>query len=386
MVPHDAVNFMTPVVQLLRDLVALPSVNPALLPAGDPRAGEHRVADFLIATGAKAGLTVETQEVFPGRSNVFIRLTPTGKVKHRIVLAPHMDTVGGDNLDQLLEPEIRNGRLYGRGACDTKGCVAAMLTAVLDTARSAQRPQDTEIVFIGLIDEEVQQSGSRAVAASGFEADLAIVGEPTQLKVITAHKGDAWLWLETTGKAAHGARPELGDNAIHRMAKVVELLETKYAQGLKKRKHPLLGHGTVNVGTIQGGFQSNIVPAHCTISIDRRTLPGETETSVRRELTAFFKQHGVIVKLAKGKGVPCLALETDHEQPLVQALMELNRQTKPIGVDYFCDAAVLAQGGIPSIVFGPGDIAQAHTGDEWISLASLERGTALLTRFLKSLP
>jgi acetylornithine deacetylase/succinyl-diaminopimelate desuccinylase-like protein len=377
---------MTPVVQLLRDLVALPSVNPALLPAGDPRAGEHRVADFLIATAARAGLTVETREVFPGRSNVFARLTPTGKVKHRIVLAPHMDTVGGDNLDQLLKPEIRNGHLYGRGACDTKGCVAAMLTAVLDTARSTQRPDDTEIVFIGLIDEEVQQSGSRAVAASGFKADLAIVGEPTQLKVITAHKGDVWLWLETAGKAAHGARPELGDNAIHRMAKVVDLLETKYAQGLKKRKHPLLGHGTVNVGTIQGGFQSNIVPAHCTISIDRRTLPGETETSVRRELTAFFKQHGVKVRLAKGKGVPCLALETAHEQPLVQALMELNRQTKPIGVDYFCDAAVLAQGGIPSIVFGPGDIAQAHTGDEWISLSSLERGTAMLTRFLKSLP
>lgn len=377
---------MTPVVQLLRDLVALPSVNPALLPAGDPRAGENRVADFLIATAARAGLTVETREVFPGRSNVFARLTPSGKVKHRIILAPHMDTVGGDNLDKLLNPEIRNGRLYGRGACDTKGCVAAMLTAVLDTARSTQRPDDTEIVFIGLIDEEVQQSGSRAVAASGFEADLAIVGEPTQLKVITAHKGDVWLWLETTGKAAHGARPELGDNAIHRMAKVVDLLETKYAQGLKKRKHPLLGHGTVNVGTIQGGFQSNIVPAHCTISIDRRTLPGETETSVRRELSAFFKQHGVKVKLAKGKGVPCLALETNHKLPLVQQLMTLNRQTKPIGVDYFCDAAVLAQGGIPSIVFGPGDIAQAHTGDEWISLSSLERGTALLTRFLKSLP
>jgi acetylornithine deacetylase/succinyl-diaminopimelate desuccinylase-like protein len=377
---------MTPVVQLLRDLVALPSVNPVFLPAGDVRAGEHRVADFLIATAAKAGLSVETREVFLGRSNIFARLTPSGPVKRRIVLAPHMDTVGGDNLDKLLNPEIRNGRLYGRGACDTKGCVAAMLTAVMDTARSAQRPQETEIIFIGLIDEEVQQSGSRAVAASGFEADLAIVGEPTQLKVITAHKGDVWLWLETTGKAAHGARPELGDNAIHRMAKVVDLLETKYAQSLKKRKNPLLGHGTVNVGTIQGGFQSNIVPAHCTISIDRRTLPGETESSVRRELAAFFKQHGVKVKLAKGKGVPCRALETNHKRPLVQQLMQLNRQTKPIGVDYFCDAAVLAQGGIPSVVFGPGDIAQAHTGDEWISLSSLERGTAMLTRFLQSLP
>lgn len=377
---------MTPVVQLLRDLVALPSVNPVLLPAGDPRTGEHRVADFLLATAAKAGLTVETQEVHPGRSNVFARYTPAGPVKRRIVLAPHMDTVGGDNLDQLLKPEIRNGRLYGRGACDTKGCVAAMLTAVMDTARSNQRPKETEIVFIGLIDEEVQQTGSRAVAASGFKADLAIVGEPTQLRVITAHKGDVWLWLETKGKAAHGARPELGDNAIHRMAKVVDLLETKYAQGLKKRKHPLLGHGTINVGSIQGGFQANIVPASCTISIDRRTLPGETENSVRRELTAFFKQHGVQVRLAKGKGVPCLALETSHKLPLVQQLMQLAKQDKPIGVDYFCDAAVLAQSGTPSIVFGPGDIAQAHTGDEWISLSSLERGTDMLTRFLQSLP
>jgi len=256
----------------------------------------------------------------------------------------------------------------------------------MDTARSTQRPDETEIVFIGLVDEETKQAGSRAVAASGFKADLAIIGEPTQLKVIHAHKGNVWLWLETKGKAAHGARPELGDNAIHKMAKVVDLLETKYRKQLKKRKHPLLGHGTINVGTIRGGFQANIVPAHCTITIDRRTLPGENEASVRRELTAFFKEHGVQVKLDKGKGVPCLALETDPKLPLVQSLMELNKQTQPLGVDYFCDAAVFAQGGTPSVVFGPGDIAQAHTGDEWISLSSLERGTALLTRFLKSLP
>jgi len=377
---------MSPVVQLLRDLVALPSVNPEFLPEGDTRAGEHSVADFLLATAAKAGLTIETREVFPGRSNIFARLTPPGKVKHRVILAPHMDTVGGDNLDKLLQPEIRNGRLYGRGACDTKGCVAAMLTAVMDTARSTQRPDETEIVFIGLVDEEVNQAGSRAVAASGFKGDLAIIGEPTQLKVIHAHKGNVWLWLETKGKAAHGARPELGENAIHKMAKVVDLLETKYRKQLKKRKHPLLGHGTINVGSIRGGFQANIVPAKCTITIDRRTLPGENEASVRRELTTFFKEHGMQVKLDKGKGVPCIALETDPELPLVQSLMELNKQTKPLGVDYFCDAAVLAAGGTPSVVFGPGDIAQAHTGDEWISLSSLERGTALLTRFLKSLP
>lgn len=377
---------MTPVVQLLRDLVALPSVNPAFLPKDDPRAGEHRVADFLISVAGKAGLTVEQQEVLPGRYNIYLRLTPQGEVKQRIVLAPHMDTVGGDDLDRLLTPDIRKGRLYGRGACDTKGCIAAMLTAIMNVANGKSRPQHTEIVFIGLIDEEHVQEGSRAVALTGLKADLAIVGEPTQLKVVTAHKGNVWLWLETTGKAAHGARPELGHNAIHDMAKAVDLLETKYAAQLKKRKHSLLRHGTVNVGTIRGGIQANIVPAKCTISIDRRTLTGETEASVRRELNAFFKQHGVKVKLLQGKGVVCPAMETSSKLPLVQSFLRLNKQPKGLGVDYFCDAAILANGGIPSIVFGPGDIAQAHTADEWISLTSLERGTALLTRFLQTLP
>jgi succinyl-diaminopimelate desuccinylase len=373
--------------RLLRELIALPSVNPAFLPDQGGLIGEHRVADYLAAIGAKAGLAVDFQKVFPRRSNVLLRLTPPGAVTQRILLAPHLDTVGGPgDLETLFTPRLRNGRLHGRGACDTKGCVASMLTALMTVAKKRRRPQHTEIVFAGLVDEECGQAGSRALASSGLPADLAIVGEPTRLKVVTAHKGDAWLRLDTVGKPAHGARPELGRNAVHAMAKVVHALETTYASRLKRRRHPLLGHGTVNVGTIRGGTQANIVPAGCRITVDRRTLPGETAATVRREILSLLRQQGLKARVTDMKGAPCEPLETDPQLPLVRAFMRSVGQRRTLGVDFFCDAAPLAAGGIPGIVFGPGDIAQAHTADEWIALESLERGTRLLTRFLESLP
>jgi acetylornithine deacetylase/succinyl-diaminopimelate desuccinylase-like protein len=371
--------------KLLRELIALPSINPAFAPAHDPRAGEHRVADFLAFTADRAGLEIEFQKVLPGRSNLLARLTPPGgKIKRRILLAPHMDTVGAT--DEQLKPVLKGQRLYGRGACDTKGCVAAMLSAVMNLAHGPQRPRATEVVFVGLVDEENAQAGSRALAQSGLRADLAIVGEPTQLKVVTAHKGDFWLRLETTGKAAHGARPELGINAVHRMARVVVALETEYAAALRKHHHPLLRHATVNVGTIAGGKQPNIVPNSCQISVDRRTLPGETEKGVYAEIRALLKKLRLQATIMDTRGAPCLPMETDVNLPLVKQFMQSVGARESFGVDYFCDASVLSQGGIPSIVFGPGDIAQAHTVDEWISVKSLERGTALLTRFLSSLP
>jgi acetylornithine deacetylase/succinyl-diaminopimelate desuccinylase-like protein len=369
---------------LLQELVALPSVNPAFLPEDHPWAGEHRVADFLMATAARASLDVSLEPVTPKRANFIARLTPAGRVRRRVLLAPHMDTVGIPD-EALLKPVVKNGRLTGRGACDTKGCVAAMLTALMDVAASGERPQETEIVFVGLIDEENGQGGSWAFIKNDWKADLAIVGEPTQLQVVTAHKGDVWLQLETQGKSAHGAKPELGKNAVHLMARIVDLFETKYAASLKRHKHPLLGHGTINVGTIAGGTQPNIVPAQCRISIDRRTIPGETEASVRREIQALLREHKLAAKLLNIRNAPCVPLETDHRLPLVQQLFGVVKQKEPVGVDYFCDAAVLASGGIPSVVFGPGSIAQAHTVDEWISVRSLEDGTRLLTQFLRSL-
>jgi len=376
---------MNRTVKLLRDLIALPSVNPAFLPERHPHAGEGRIAEFLAAVGAQAGLDIEFQKVFPHRPNLLARLTPTGKPRQRILLAPHLDTVNVVTDAQLI-PRTVGDRLYGRGACDTKGSVAAMFEAVCELGRSPGRPQVTEIIFAGLVDEENGQGGSRALAASRMKADLAIVGEFTQLVIATAHKGSVWLDVETRGQAAHGALPHLGKNAVHEMARVVDAIETDYARQLRRKKHPVLGHGTVNVGTIRGGTQPNIVPDQCVISVDRRTLPGETEASARRELEKFLRARKLNARVANVKLKPCPALETDASLPLVKQFLRSAGQRRPQGVHYFCDAAVLAAGGIPSVVFGPGDIAQAHTADEWVSLTQLDRARAMLVQFLKSLP
>jgi succinyl-diaminopimelate desuccinylase len=408
---------MTRTEKLLAELIALPSVNPAfvpLSPAVGPRgravsddqqvvpnthAGEQRVAEFLASVAARAGLEVEFQKVLPGRSNVIARLLPRNKIRQTILLAPHLDTVGAD--ESQFVPRRKNGRLYGRGACDTKGSVAAMLTALCELANAKSRPSETEIVFAGLVDEENAQAGSRALVGQASSLSpffqkardrqdarptLAIVGEPTRLQVVTAHKGDLWLQLETRGNAAHGATPQLGQNAVHEMARIVDMLETDYAMRLRKRRHPLLGTATVNVGTICGGIQPNIVPDRCVITIDRRTLPDETETSVRREIAVLLRAKRLSAKISSTKLAPCLPLETSPKLPLVRRFLRSVGQTRPVGVDFFCDAAVLSRGGIPSVVFGPGDIAQAHTADEWISLDSLERGKDLILRFLHSLP
>ncbi len=261
-----------------------------------------------------------------------------------------------------------------------------MFSALCEIAQSGARPEKTEIVFAGLVDEEDAQSGSRALAKSKLKADLAIVGEPTRLKVVTAHKGSMWLEITTKGRAAHGACPELGINAVHEMAKIVNLLQTDYAATLKRRRHRLLGTATVSVGAICGGTQANIVPDSCTIRVDRRTLPGESQAGVIREVKALLADRGLKASISDGKGAPCLPMETKTSNTFVTAFLEQLGAKKPEGVHYFCDASVLAHSGVPSIVFGPGDIAQAHTADEWIDMKSLENGRESLVRYLRSLP
>ena len=375
---------MSQVVKLLRDLIALPSVNNAFLPPGDPHAGEELVADYLKNRARKAGLEIETQATNSGRDNLIVRLKPLGQATHRIILAPHMDTVGGD-LDKIFRPTKKGERLHGRGACDTKGSVAVMFHAMEHLAKR-HRPANTEIVFIGFVDEECNQTGSRAFSKLKLKANLALVGEPTRCRVVTAHKGDLWLRLSTRGKAAHGARPELGRNAVHTMAKCIDTIETEYAQNLWKRRHPVLGHPTINTGIVRGGSQPNIVPDVCEADLDRRTLPGESFTTISREIGEVLKKRGLKARLTNVKGYTCPAMETDPTLPMVQQLMRTVRQTKPLGVDYYCDAANIAATGVPAIVWGPGDIAQAHTADEWISIRQIERGMDVLTRFLLSLP
>jgi len=378
-------NKMTHTAKLLADLIALPSVNPAFLPPRHPHVGEGRVAEFIAAVTARVGLEVEIQKVLPQRVNVIARLQPTGKIRQTVLLAPHLDTVNVAE-EKQFKPTLRNGRLYGRGACDTKGSVASFVSALRELAQAKDRPRATEIVFVGLVDEEHGQAGSRALAKSGIMADLAIVGEPTRCQLVTAHKGSVFVEIETHGKAAHGATPQFGRNAVVEMARIVEFLETEYAAQLRKRKHPLLGHGTISVGTIRGGSQPNIVPDRCVVGADRRTLPGETDRRVCREIDLALRARGLKAKFSGGRLAPCLPLETSVKLPLVRQFFRSAGQSRPLGVNYFCDASVLSAGGIPSVVFGPGDIAQAHTADEWISLAQLERATAMLLKFLKSLP
>jgi acetylornithine deacetylase/succinyl-diaminopimelate desuccinylase family protein len=375
---------MTSTEKLLRALVALPSVNPAFLPPGHKRAGEQNIAEFLATVGAKAGLDVELQPVQPGRPNMIARLGPRGMVRQRILLAPHLDTI--DAAEDHFMPVTRQGRLHGRGACDTKGSVTAMFTALCELAHGNRRPAETEIIFAGLADEECGHAGSQALVASGLKADLAIVGEPTRLAVVTAHKGNVWVRLTTRGKAAHGSAPQLGRNAIHAMAPVITALETKYQAQLARRSHPLLGSPTANIGVIAGGTQPNIVPDECHIDIDRRTLPGETEETVRDEIARLLRDNKLGADATLPQPGPCLPLETDVKLSLVRSFLKSAGQTRARGVDFYCDASVLAGGGIPSVVFGPGNIAQAHTADEWIELEQLERARRMLVDFLHSLP
>ena len=288
--------------------------------------------------------------------------------------------------DEQFTPRQRNGRLFGRGACDTKGSVAAMLDGAMRAgARRAAAGGHGDQSSPGWW---MRSTGRRVRARwwpAGCRADLAIVGEPTRLEVVTAHKGTLWLELETRGKSAHGSCPELGRNAVHAMARIVDLLQTAYAAQLRRRRHPLLGCGTVSVGAICGGTQANIVPDRCTILIDRRTLAGrDGSRSPARDLRRCCAASISKPAFVKRGLPPCLPLETDPKLPLVARFLRSVGQRRPAGVRYFCDASVLGHGGIPSVVFGPGDIAQAHTAEEWISLEALERGKRLLRRFLES--
>ena len=372
-------------VRLLRDLIALPSVNPAFL--ADPELhGEHRVSEYLAAAARRQSLEVELQAVVPGRSNLIVRLRPRGEVRQRVLLAPHLDTVGEPAYAAQLKPLVLEGRVFGRGACDTKGSVAAFFQTVLNMADRGPRPAHTEVLFAGLIDEENMQLGSRHFALHGPRGDLAVVGEPTGLEIVTAHKGDVWLRLRTVGRPAHGATPHRGRNAVTAMSRIVLALETEYAAELASRPaHPRLGRPTINVGRIEGGRQPNIVPAECTIDIDRRTLPGQTEAGVRREIADLLRRLGLRARFDSLRTNPCEPLDTDPALPLVRSLTRAAGRRTTRGVDYFTDAAPLAAGGTPSVVFGPGDIAQAHTEREWLAVSQLETSIRILEGFLRGL-
>ncbi len=376
---------LSSVQRLLRELVARPSINPAFLKDRPDLTGEERVAEFLQDLARAEGIEVRRQPVLPGRKNLIARISPSGKAKHRVMLTPHLDVVPAPEKD--FTPRVRKGKMYGRGTCDTKGSVAAFFTAFLELAQKGGRPEETEILFAGLVDEEFGQAGSRMLAQKGPKGDLAIAGEPTGLQVVTAHKGNLWLQLKTKGKSAHGSTPQHGRNAIDGMAPILEFLFGEYPKDLNSRTHPLLGSPTVNVGKIRGGSQPNVVPDECVIDLDRRTIPGETEASVKKELIEAFRNRDIpLPEFSKSRSVPCPPLDTDPNLPFCQSFLRAAKRRKSRGVPYFTDASPIAMGGTPALVFGPGNIAQAHSTDEWVEMEQVDRAHSIVSKFLKSLP
>jgi acetylornithine deacetylase/succinyl-diaminopimelate desuccinylase-like protein len=379
------------VVELLQALISIPSVNPE--GSGDPgttRVGEgecaHYVADFL----QKCGAEVILDEVEPDRPNVigsFASNSSEGHNKPRVLFAPHTDTVSVAGM--TIDPfggEIREGKIWGRGASDTKGTMAAMLWAFRELGNSIA-DLDIELGFVGLMGEETGQPGSRHFAKNhGEEWDFAIVGEPTGLDVVCQHKGCVWLQLITRGRAAHGATPERGENAVTSMLKILQKIDIDFRTDLQDEKYlnPMLGSPTLNIGTIQGGSKTNIVPDHCEATLDFRETPElMLAGGVMKKLERYLDENGLLSLVEVHSILECSALNTDSDNAFVKQVCELG--SEPVGAPWFCDAAWLAAGGIPAVALGPGSIAQAHTKDEWLEVAALEEGTAFYQKIMETL-
>jgi acetylornithine deacetylase/succinyl-diaminopimelate desuccinylase-like protein len=273
--------------------------------------------------------------------------------------------------------EIRAGRLYGRGASDTKGSMASMLAA-LHSSRDVLPSLSHEIWFAGLAGEEAGQHGAHALASK--EAfDLVIAGEPTGLDFVYTHKGSMFLTLSTRGTAVHAARPQDGQNAIYPMADVLRFVRDELSPWLATFQHPVLGHSTVSAGTVRGGSKTNIVPDFCQATLDIRTVPGQGD-AFERELFERLRTVCPALEIQVSRAHPLL---TPLDHPLLDKLQ--SQGSLPAGAPWFCDAAVFAQHGSAAIAMGPGSIAQAHTCDEWISLEELEKGASFFESFLRGL-
>ncbi len=375
------------VIELCQALVRIPSVNPD----GDPgttQTGEKACAEFVGEFLRASGAEVSFDEIEPGRPNVIGRFPtqplPDGKSKPRIVFGPHTDTVsvGGMTIDPF-GGEARDGCIWGRGASDTKGSMAAMLWA-LHEARDIIPTLPVEVHFAGFMSEESAQLGSQHFAKHHGHYNLAIVGEPTELKTVFRHKGCLWADIHTHGVAVHGATPERGVNAIVKMAAIVQALDTDFRELLAEMSgaDEWLGASTINLGMIKGGTRSNIVADHCTLRVDMRTTPGlNRSVGALSALTQFVQK---IDPTATIEPLPeTLPLDTDPANPWVQKLIDCGATLT--GAPWFCDAAFLAAEGTPAIAIGPGSIAQAHTKDEFIRCADLEAGAEFFGRFLRSL-
>ncbi len=378
-------------VDLLRKLVSIPSVNPLL--AEDPAIGtEKPMAEYLAGFLTQRGFAVEWVEVEPGRPNVVGRYGPA-KPRHTLLVESHLDTQGIHGMVvPPFEGVVRDGRLYGRGACDTKGPMAAALHALQPATLEKLAAAGVQLIYVGAIGEEKGNTGAFQLVERGLGADEALILEPTDLAVVHAPKGAFWFEINAHGLAAHGSNPALGVNAIRGMMELVRDLESDVIAAQRATPHPLLGQPSVNFGVIRGGSSTNIVPDRCVLEVDRRTLPGEDNAALLQQVRQRVDQH---VKLGNITGGEVRVLtdntpfETSANGRLVQRLVAAARTAgepgRAEGAAWFSDAGPFARTCREVAVFGPGSIKQAHTVDEYMELASLEKGRAILTDFFSRL-
>ena len=379
---NSTTHMNDPAARLLAELVRIPSVNPMGRAMGGGEYGEAALAEHVAACMHRHGIDVQVTEVTPGRPNV-TGYIDTG-AERTLMLQAHLDTVhvGGMTVAPF-GAEVRDGCLYGRGACDTKGSLAAFLQAAIEALQTPGRMR-YNVILLATADEEYQFTGARHAMRSGLKADMGIAGEPTSLHVIRAHKGVVRWYLRTRGTAAHAAYPARGDNAIYRMGHVLTRLES-YARGLAAGgAHPLLGTPSLSVGVISGGQAVNIVPDACSIEIDRRTMPhedaGGVVTAVQEYLAGIDGWEMAPPHLvASGMDIPASAPVV---QELSRAIAGVTGGVSVDGAYYATDAGTFNAGGIPTVVFGPGDIALAHTVAEHIPLGELRQATDIIRSLL----
>jgi acetylornithine deacetylase len=368
---HEAMERTTP---LLAELVRCPSVNPNNTGALQPPFGETRLQEFVAARLAARGAALQWIDALPGRRN-FVATFAGRDPRRSLMLEAHADTVGIEGMS--IDPfgaVIEAGRLHGRGACDAKGSMAAMLTAVEELLRREGRPPVTVHVVL-TCNEERGGHGAHALMKAGFRADAAIVGEPTALEIVNIHKGALRWDVETHGVAAHSSTPELGVNAISMMARAIAEIESSVIPALRERRHERLGAPTMVVGTIQGGTQVNVIPARCKIEVDRRMVPGETNDAAAAEVTAALERLARADEkfrwtLAQTEWYP--PLQEPEDSPVAAALAAACRTV--VGRATFAcapwatDGGIFRHYGVPTVVFGPGAIRKAHTKDEFVEL------------------
>ena len=378
------------VVDLLKQLVSLPSVNPEHTSCVE-EANEFRVADFLASYLHERGFEIEWDRLTPERGSVIASYGPKNPL-HTLLIEAHTDTVGvADMIIPPFTPSVRDGRLYGRGACDTKGPMAAALVAMEQPVLDALADAGVRTIFVGAFGEEKGNLGAERLVEQGITADTVLVLEPTDLAIVHAHKGALWYTLELIGAAAHGSDPAKGVNSIFAMAEVIQQLREHLREDEKTHQHADLGVPTLNIGRIQGGIAMNIVAHRCQIEVDRRLVPGEDPERLlgrTRQYLEGLKQKGTIVDFTVQPviaGTPYWASpETDGIRRMKDSLVSCGYEPALATAAWYSDAGAFSRICQDVFVFGPGSIRQAHTVDEFIEVDMLEQGVHVLRSFLKS--